>query len=163
MRTLATMLGLVVALSACSPSREGDTANPAIEPTIPAAAVGGPAFTLLETATDDHRFAAGSAVLERGDDTTTVALDVAGLIGDRTYIAHVHVAGCADAGGPHFKFDSDGDDTPPNEIHLSFLTNTTGAAAAQVVVDGRAGQSARSIVVHPVDSMADKIMCAEFG
>jgi len=63
----------------------------------------------------------------------------------------VHEGTCdqPDPGGPHFKFDPDGADTPPNEIHLRFTSNATRDATAQVhsarrVPAGAAG----SIVVH---------------
>jgi Cu-Zn family superoxide dismutase len=88
---------------------------------------------------------------------TDVSISLRGLRPNAKYLAHVHVGGCdqPDPGGPHFKFDPNGSETPPNEIHLRLATNATGGASAQAN-NSRAipPAAARSIVVHADDAAA---------
>jgi hypothetical protein len=88
---------------------------------------------------------------------TDVSIALRGLRPNAKYLAHVHVGGCdqPDPGGPHFKFDPNGSDTPPNEIHLRLETNATGGGSAQASSDRAIPPgAARSIVVHADDAAA---------
>lgn len=98
---------------------------------------------------------AGEATLERADGGTTVSLDATGLEPDTAYVAHLHTEGCdqADPGGPHFKFDANGGDEPPNEIHLEFSSDAKGGGKAEAssgkeVPVGEAG----SVVLHEAEA-----------
>lgn len=148
---LATLLA-AGGLSACGAqtretgegARTGGTARTATAaPGVFALVAGAPAgFTDL----------AGTATLADGSQGgSDVSITLSGLRPNVRYLAHVHEGTCdqPDPGGPHLKFDPDGADTPPNEIHLRFASNATRHASAQVhsarrVPDGAAG----SIVVH---------------
>jgi hypothetical protein len=112
-------------------------------------------FELVADAPPGYAQLAGDATLERSDDGTTVSLTLSGLEPKTEYMAHVHSGACSesDPGGPHFKFDPDGSDEPPNEIHLEFSSSGDGEAEAEassgreVPVGG-----ARSIVLHAVSA-----------
>ncbi len=117
-------------------------------------------FELLESRPDGFDDVFGTADVARHDDGTTVTLKLDGLAPKRQLLAHVHEGSCDENGGPHFKFDPDGSDNPPNEIHLLFNSGDDGsgfmtAENAQVV-----GDDARSIVVHATDDMSAYIACA---
>lgn len=93
----------------------------------------------------------GEAELTRADGKTTTAISLDGLVPDTEYMAHLHTGGCAgsDPGGPHFKFDPQGGDEPPNEIHLMFTSNGDGSGKAEVTVDKEVPEGeAGSVVVH---------------
>jgi hypothetical protein len=94
----------------------------------------------------------GSAKLTNGPDSgSDVAVTLAGLKPNTAYVSHLHVGDCDQPGpgGPHFKFDLDGPEAPPNEIHLSFASNATGHASANVHSTMRVpAGTVRSIVVH---------------
>lgn len=143
-------------------------------------------FALVPDAPDGYADLAGEAILDRTEDGTEATIELTGLRSGAEYLAHVHAAGCdqPDPGGPHYKFDPDGSDMPPNEIHFSFTANAAGegeaeASNAQTIPVGEAG----SIVVHAAEmeamgddsgdgaagmgdggsghSHSDKIACAE--
>ena len=93
----------------------------------------------------------GTATLARPDGGTNASISLTGLQPDSGYEAHLHTGSCdeADPGGPHFKFDPNGSEEPPNEIHFAFGSNEAGEGAAKAtssreVPVGEAG----SIVVH---------------
>jgi Cu-Zn family superoxide dismutase len=134
-------------------------------------------FELLADAPDGNEAVSGEATLDRTEDGTEASIELSGLKPDTEYVAHVHAAGCdqADPGGPHHKFDPNGSDEPPNEIHFSFTSNAEGSGSAEAsndqrIPDGDAG----SIVVHEAEpeedgeameheghSHSDKVACAE--
>jgi hypothetical protein len=94
---------------------------------------------------------AGTAVLRRADGGTTASIRVSGLVANTPYMAHLHTGGCdqPEPGGPHFKFDPQGGDEPPNELHLGFVADAKGEGGARTGSDrevplGEAG----SIVLH---------------
>lgn len=96
----------------------------------------------------------GEADLTRSDGETTIAISLDGLAPNAEYAAHLHTGGCAggDLGGPHFKFDPNGSDEPPNEIHLSFTANGDGSGEAEVTSDQEVPEGeAGSIVLHFAD------------
>jgi len=162
---LAAALAVALGLAACGgDSDDGDTVSGAFELTGEAPAT----YDGLE----------GEADLTRADGATTVAIDLAGLEPDTEYMSHLHIGGCAapEVGGPHFKFDAEGSDQPPNEIHMMFESDADGDGAAEAESDREvpAGE-AGSVVVHlaaeakmtashdreGAHEHPDKIACAE--
>jgi Cu-Zn family superoxide dismutase len=141
--TLPLALLAALALAACGSSGDDE-----------AATVSGQVKPLPRTPAGD-RFVTGEASLKRADGGTTVSLDVTRLRPDTEYVAHLHTGGCdqADPGGPHFKFDAEGADEPPNEIHLEFSSSAAGAGKATASNDREvpAGE-AGSIVIHEAGS-----------
>ena len=119
-------------------------------------------FTLLDTRPPGYDAVSGTAWIARHDAGTTVTLELSGLQPGVEYIAHLHEAGCADKGGPHFKFDPDGTDVPPNEIHLAFEADGDGSGFMTAENAQTVGADARSVVVHPVEFLDNKVACAEF-
>ncbi len=145
MRTAPVVAAILVvfALAACGSSSNDETES-----------VSGQ-LKALPTAPAGDKAVAGEATLERADGGTTVSLDVIGLEPKTDYVAHLHTGGCdqADPGGPHFQFNADGGEEPPNEIHLELRSKADGAASASAssnreVPAGEAG----SLVVHEVDT-----------
>lgn len=95
--------------------------------------------------------AAGTATLTRSGAGTDVAIELHGLMPNRAYTSHLHAGSCdqPDPGGPHFAFDLNGPDMPPNEIHLLFTSDSDGNATAEVHNDQVVPEGdGRSIVVH---------------
>ena len=152
--TVAVLAGLLVGggLSGCAVNTHGARAGAESDGGSVAAAAPVGVFALVAGAPPGFGDLAGTARLvdgTRGGSDVSIALS--GLKPNVRYLAHVHEGTCGqpDPGGPHFKFDADGGDTPPNEIHLRFTANATRNAGAQVrsarrVADGAAG----SVVVH---------------
>jgi hypothetical protein len=106
---------------------------------------------------------AGRAQMVRtADGRTTVSVHLEGLAAGTTYGSHVHAAACAvgDANG-HYKFDSAGPASPPNEIWPGFITNGAGVGNGNATVDGTAGPTAVSVVVHAPGGA--KIACADLA
>lgn len=104
-----------------------------------------------------HAYAklAGSAELVRDEDGTRASISLTGLEPETEYVAHLHTGGCdqPDPGGPHFQFDPQGGDQPPNELHLELTSDGSGAGSARTaskreVPVGEAG----SIVLHTASS-----------
>lgn len=112
------------------------------------------AFAVLPGAPADYANVSGEAELTRSDGTTETTIDLNGLEPDVEFMAHLHTGGCAgaDPGGPHFKFDPQGTEQPPNEIHLAFTSNGDGSGEAEASSDREvpAGE-AGSIVLHLAD------------
>jgi hypothetical protein len=113
-------------------------------------AIGGD-FKPLSGAPAAYSGLAGSAELGRADGGTTASIRLSGLVGETPYMAHLHTEGCnqPEPGGPHFKFDPQGGDEPPNELHLGFVADAKGEGSARTASDrevplGEAG----SIVLH---------------
>ncbi|MBU1801082.1 MAG: superoxide dismutase family protein, partial [Actinobacteria bacterium] len=65
--------------------------------------------------------------------------------------------------GPHFKFDLEGSDVPPNEIHLGFTSSADGSGEATITSDEQVGDGAPAVVVHPADAMDNRLACADFS
>jgi hypothetical protein len=136
-------------------------ATPAGE--VPGAEVVEGTFVLLDSRPDGYDDVTGTAQLARCDGGTTVTTEVFGLIPGEDYISHVHAEACADDGGPHYQFDPDGGDMPPNEIHLAFTADEDGRGYMTAENDMVAGDGAAAFVVHPVDLIDNKIACVDFG
>lgn len=138
---LLAALALTAGLAACgSDDSSEDTVSGVFEPLADAPAI--------------YDNITGEADLTRSDGETTTSIRLDGLAPNAAYMAHLHTGGCegSDPGGPHFKFDPQGGDEPPNEIHLSFTANGDGSGKAEVssdqeVPEGEAG----SIVLHFAD------------
>lgn len=99
-------------------------------------------------------------MVRTADGKTTVTIHVEGLLADTTYGSHVHQQACAngDADG-HYRFDPSGPALPPNEIWPGFTTNASGTGNGNATVEGTAGPTAMSVVVHAPGGA--KIACAD--
>ena len=51
---------------------------------------------------------------------------------------------------------------PPNEIHLAFTAAADGTGFMTAENDQTVGPDARSVVVHPIELLDNKVACAEF-
>lgn len=135
-------------------------ATPAEE--VPGADLVEGTFVLLDTRPQGYEDLTGTAVLARHDAGTTVTLRLEGLLPGTDFISHVHDGSCADSGGDHYRFDPEGSDVPPNEIHLAFTSDITGSGFMTAENDATVDDRAVSVVVHPRDLIDNKIACAEF-
>ena len=119
---------------------------------------------------DVHAFASGASMelagraqmVRTADGKTIVTVHVTGLSPYTTYGAHVHQQACAvgDADG-HYRFDPAGSAAPPNEIWPGFTTDAAGVGNGRAVVDGAAGPTAVSVVIHSPGGA--KIACADLN
>jgi hypothetical protein len=139
---LLAALALTAGLAACGSddSSEEDTVAGTFEPLPDAPAI--------------YDNITGEADLTRSDGETTTAISLDGLEPNAEYMAHLHTGGCdgSDPGGPHFKFDPQGGDEPPNEIHLAFTANGDGSGKAEVTSDQEVPEGeAGSVVLHFAD------------
>ncbi|GAT14900.1 hypothetical protein [Mycolicibacterium thermoresistibile] len=112
----------------------------------------------------------GVAEQVRTPEGATVTLTMFGLGPRVDYVAHLHTSPCdaPDPGGPHFKFDPNGDDMPPNEVHLTFTSDAVGSGFAVTEVDRPLPDGeALTVVVHEAGGEGDhhepKLVCAEVG
>ncbi|WFE20514.1 hypothetical protein O7621_21825 [Solwaraspora sp. WMMD937] len=120
-------------------------------------------FALLDTRPPGTDDAAGTAWLAQTDDGTTVTVTMTGLEPGAQYMGHLHAQECAaDNGGPHFKFDESGPETPPNEVHLGFTAAADGTGTATVTNEQQVGDAAKSVVIHPMETMDNRLACADF-
>lgn len=142
----AALLALALTLAACGDD-EDDGGTEAAEGET---ALTGD-FEMVEGAPEDTDPLSGTAELVVSDEGTTAEIQLQGLGPDTEYIAHVHEGGCdqPDPGGPHFKFDLNGSDMPPNEIHLPFSSDAEGGGSATATNEQAVPEpDGRSIVVH---------------
>lgn len=65
-------------------------------------------------------------------------------------------------GRPHFRFDPDGPETPPNEVHLAFAGDSAGEATMAVNNGRKSGGGAVAFGIHPRDALDSMIACADF-
>jgi Cu/Zn superoxide dismutase len=152
-------MALVATLTACGGQTVDDPAAvPAAQ--VPGAEVASGQFQLLDTAPEGYQDVAGTAVLARHADGTTVTIDLRGLKPNTQFISHVHQGSCADRGGAHYKFDPAGGDMPPNEIHLVFTSTAEGTGYMTANNDRTAGPQAQSVVVHAREFHDQKLACA---
>ena len=136
-------------------------AEPANE--VPNAEVESGTFVLLDSRPPGYDEVTGQAFLARHDAGTTVSITLEGLAADTSFIAHVHEGLCSESGGDHYKFDPDGSDLPPNEIHLAFVSDGAGMGFMTAENDAVVSEDARSLVVHPSDLLDNKLACVEFA
>lgn len=108
--------------------------------------------------------------VEAGDEQTSVALEVAGLLPDRGYAAHLHTQPCGATGadaGPHFQHEVDPAATPEapssdpafanpeNEIWLDVQTDADGAGTSTADVPFAFGdEGPRSLIIHAEERTA---------
>lgn len=102
----------------------------------------------------------GPVRLQRRADSTTVRLNVRGLQGRTTYMAHLHEAPCEQSGGGHYQDDPEGGTTPPNELWLTIETNPSGNGHAGSTEHWAVRDGDRSVVIHDAEDGA-KIACAD--
>ena len=114
----------------------------------------------LVTAPVAYMEVTGTAQLAVHEDGTTVTLRLEHLPPNQPYMSHVHVDTCKVLGGNHFKFDPQGGDRPPNEIHLAFTSQEDGSGFMTVENPHQAGEEARSIIVHQMEDDL-KLLCAD--
>ena len=84
-------------------------------------------FVLMETASADYNSTTGTAQMAVHDHGTTVTLRLSNLLPNTDYISHVHAEPCAADGGAHYRFDPEGGELPPNEIHIDFTSGDDGS------------------------------------
>ncbi len=104
------------------------------------------------------------------DGKSIVTLHVTGLVPNRSFGAHVHVAACetSQAGG-HYRNDPAGPATAANEVWLDFTTNAAGEGRAKAVVDfGFRVGGANAVVVHDhetdaIGAAGPKLGCINVG
>ena len=130
---------------------------------VPGAVLARGEYELLETRPAGYDDVAGTAVIARHADGTTVTTEVSGLLPNVDYISHVHAQACDDEnGGPHFQFEVGGSEFPPNEIHLAFTSDNDGNGFMTAENDRIAGLDAVAFVVHPAEFIDNKIACVDF-
>lgn len=133
----------------------------------PASAAGGTlkgaSFELLDVRPrEGYEGAAGRAEMAVADNGTTVTIKFVGLEPNTEFISHVHADTCANNGGDHFQFEIGGSVMPPNEIHLNFTSDAEGNGYMTAFNHGIVDDGAKSVVVHPMGLLDNKIACAEF-
>ncbi|MGV0835443.1 hypothetical protein [Mycolicibacterium thermoresistibile] len=170
--TLAALAAAVLPLAACG----GDAEEAAPDTGEPTATTD----TETDTVTLRGEFApvpdappgaeemGGVAEQVRTPDGATVTITLFGLGPRVDYVAHLHAEPCSapDPGGPHFKFDPNGGDLPPNEVHLTFTSDAVGSGAAVTEVDRPLPDGeALSVVVHEAGGEGEhhepKLVCAD--
>ncbi len=117
-------------------------------------------FALLDSSPEGFEQLDGVATIARYEGTT-ITIEFTGLQPGLDYISHLHAGSCDESGGPHFKFDPDGADAPPNEIHLTFTSTPEGLGFMTAENDMAVADEGQSVVVHLAGQMSDKIACAQ--
>lgn len=105
----------------------------------------------------------GQASLTRAPGETSVVLDLAGLPPGQEFLAHVHVAPCAEGAGPHYQFDPVAGGEDANEMHLHFTSEADGTGAMDAVYPLEAGPEAVSVLAHSVADGEAAIACADLA
>lgn len=168
----AIVTACLLALSACAGTGGGDQVVAEPTPAAGEAAAVEGTFEPLEGRPAGYDDVAGSASVTI-EDGTAATVEVTGLKAGRAYVAHVHEQPCSqDAGGAHFKFDPEGSDTPPNEVHFRLEADDAGAARAEATNEQDLPiDQALSVVVHELpegghaemDGHQPKIACADLS
>ena len=117
-------------------------------------------FAVLEDAPSGFEEMSGTAEMTRSDDGTEASISFQGLRPDTEYVAHVHGGICdqPDPGGPHFKFDINGPEEPPNEIHFSFTSDADGAGSAEAQNDQTVPEDeGNTIVLHLAEAEGEDV------
>ena len=105
-------------------------------------------FVLMETASADYNSAAGTAQMAVHDHGTTVTLRLSNLLPNTSYISHVHEEPCATGGGAHYRFDPEGGELPPNEIHIDFTSGDDGSGFMTAENANQVDETAHSVIVQ---------------
>jgi hypothetical protein len=103
----------------------------------------------------------GQASLTRAPGETSVVLDLEGLPPGQDFLAHVHVAPCAEGAGAHYQFDPVAGGEDANEMHLHFTSESDGTGTMDAVYPREAGPEAVSILTHSVADGEAAIACAD--
>lgn len=154
--TVATVAAAAMLLAGCGGGDKKPAAPAALTAQTSGAKVFGGSFANVKNAPPNSPAAVGTAEMIVAQGKTRVTILATGLDNKALYIGHMHndVCSAADPGGAHFKFDPNGGDQPPNEIHLNiqFEVNRQGtklgAITSDVTVDREAGPDAKSVVIH---------------
>ena len=155
-----------LAVSSCGVQNDAGSGSRAAATTAETASHRGEFTAVPNAPTGIGRRVSGTAEETRKSRGATVSIRVSGLKPQTDYFAHVHTGSCGlpDPGGPHFKFDPNAGDLPPNEVHLHFTTDGSGNGADSTEVpkplpDGQT----LTVVVHQKGdeyTPAVKIACA---
>lgn len=170
----AALAVLAVAFGACGGSEAAEPAGGGEQaPSEDAGDAGHPdgrtasgPFELLSGRPDGFDDLKGEAKMVRSDRGTKASLELSGLEPDTDYAAHVHAEPCSEEkGGPHFQFDPEGSNMPPNEIHLGFTSDSEGRGMNSARNPMEAPSEARSVVVHQKKSggATPRIACADLS
>jgi Cu-Zn family superoxide dismutase len=178
--TAAMALAGATLLAGCGGGGGGDKA--AGDDVLVASAPGNKAwegqFVNLKTAPKDLEAVTGLAEMVVGQGKTRVTITAGGLDNKGQYFGWLHAASCAgdDPGGPHFKFDPNGADQPPNAMRFDITfevdrhcAKKSGVTADQTVSGD--GSAAKSVVIYmrksPKETLAEvnppKLACADLA
>ena len=105
-------------------------------------------FVLMVTASADYSTATGTAHMAVHDHGTTVTLRLSDLLPNTDYMSHVHEESCATGGGARYRFDPEGGELPPNEIHIAFTSGDDGSGFMTAENANQVDEIARSVIVH---------------
>ncbi len=148
------LFALALGLAACGDDDSGDGGTTTAAAASDASETLSGTFEPVPDAPEGGDEIAGTAEMTVGDAGTEVSIELSGLEPDTEYISHLHAGGCdqPDPGGPHFMFDLNGEEMPPNEIHLPFTSDGSGDGSADASNDQAVPDpGSRSVVVHLAD------------
>ena len=114
---------------------------------------------LMETASADYSSATGTAHMAVHDHGTTVTLRLSNLLPNTDYISHVHKEPCAAGGGAHYRFDPEGGELPPNEIHIDFTSGDDGSGFMTAENANQVDETAHSVIVQTTAEVS--LLCAD--
>jgi hypothetical protein len=120
-------------------------------------------YALMDTRPAGYDDVAGTAVIARSPQGTTITTELTGLLPNVEYISHAHAQACADDNaGMHYQFEIGGSESPPNEIHLAFTSDNDGNGFMTAENTQIAGEDAVAFVVHPMEFIDNKVACVDF-
>lgn len=120
-------------------------------------------YALMDSRPQGYDDVAGTAVIARSPQGTTITTELTGLLPNVDYISHAHAKACDDDNaGPHYQFEVGGAEVPPNEIHLAFTSDNDGNGFMTAENHQIAGTDAVAFVVHPMEFIDNKIACVDF-
>ena len=120
-------------------------------------------YALMDSRPAGYDDVAGTAVIARSPQGTTITTELTGLLPNVDYISHAHAKACTDDNaGPHYQFDIGGSEFPPNEIHLAFTSDNDGNGFMTAENAQIAGTDAVAFVVHPTEFIDNKVACVDF-
>ena len=178
--TSAVALAAVTLLAGCGGGGSSDQAasDDVLVASDPANKSFQGSFTNLKTAPKDLEAVTGLTELVVGHGKTRITITAAGLDNKGQYIGWLHADSCsaADPGGPHFKFDPNGADQPPNAIRfdITFEVDRHGAKLNGITADQTVpgdASAAKSVVIYmrksPHETLAEvnppKLACANLA
>jgi hypothetical protein len=120
------------------------------------------AYALMDSRPAGYDNVAGTTVIARSPQGTTITTELTGLLPNVDYISHAHAKACNDNAGPHYQFEVGGSEFPPNEIHLAFTSDNDGDGFMTAENPQIAGTDAVAFVVHPTEFIDNKVACVDF-